>query len=348
MAFADPGKLKRLEQFRLEQGVPGISLAVVRNGKPELVTTVGHPDLQGEHPLALDALFPIYSVTKTLIAAALMLLMRDHPLQLDDAVAVHLPDLHLPETITIRHLLNHTGGLPDYGSLKAYQEALRAHPPEPWTEKEYLTLISSMGLQQEAGDTFLYSNVGYLVLKLLVEKLSGKRLAETLKQLLFDPMGLQNTRVAENLQDMADLTPGFSRFWSPELQDVREFYHPGWVAHGVVLSTASELAALVDTLFTSRVLLPRELGEMMQAVVVADHHPIFTVPGYGLGLMIDALRHEFIGHGGGGPGYSIGALHCPDRFGESFTCVVMVNQEGGWGLELAHQVILEYSVHSSQ
>ncbi|GGJ53577.1 serine hydrolase domain-containing protein [Deinococcus roseus] len=330
--------LRLLEDFRNREGLPGVSIAVLRNGVPEVVAAVGTAGRAGSQPLTPDAVFPIYSVTKTLIAVAVLLLRREHAFELEDPIQQHLPGLPFSEPLTLRQLLTHTSGLPDYGPTQAYKAALQKHPAQPWTAEAYLDVATQQGLQPQG--QFSYSNIGYLLLKMLLKHLTGETLKDLLHRLLFAPLKLQHTRVIETQADLLHLTPGFSKVWGQEWQDVRSMYHPGWVAHGLVASTASELALLLDSLFTPGILKPQEMGELMEGVVVADHHPIFTVPGYGLGLMLDALNHEFMGHGGGGPGYSIGALHCPDRYGDSITCVAMVNQDGGWGLDLAHQGIL--------
>jgi D-alanyl-D-alanine carboxypeptidase len=165
----------------------------------------------------------------------------------------------------------------------------------------------------------------------LIEQTAGLSLRAALQSSLFAPMGLRRTFVVETLEDASVLTPGYSEFFSTdgEPADIHTLYHPGWVSHGVVIATAGELARLFDALFAG-VLLPEELLAAMLAPTLVPHpHDWFRQPAYGLGLMLDAQSHYGVsaGHGGGGPGYSAGALHCTDVGGHGVTAVALVNQD---------------------
>ncbi|WP_051964161.1 serine hydrolase domain-containing protein [Deinococcus misasensis] len=327
-----------LHSFLQEHQIPGATAALLRNGELEFMGAAGCEDLQGQSPLDPQAIFPIFSVTKTLIAALVLKLARAGTFTLDDAMQMHFPELEPLPAFTFRQVLMHTSGLVDYGALAGYHAALRTQPLKPWSDAEHLQLALSRRLLFEPGTGFAYSNIGYMLLKQWIESQARETFASACKTHLFDPLGLKSTFVLESLEDMQTLTPGFSDLWNGEMQDLRSSYPPQWVAHGLVASSARELALLIDALFTAQLLTPLELGAMQNGFVVAEHHPIFEVPAYGLGLMLDGLRHAVMGHGGGGPGYSIGALHWPDQHGDSLTCVTMLNRDGDWGLELSHQL----------
>lgn len=327
-----------LKNFLQEHQIPGATAAILRNGESEFVGAIGCDDPQSQSRLKPEATFPIFSVTKTLIAALVLKLARTGTFTLDDAMHTHFPELEPLPSFTFRQVLMHTSGLVDYGALAGYHADLRTQPLEPWSDAEHLQVALSRGLLFEPGTGFAYSNIGYMLLRRWIERQTQETFASACKIHLFEPLGLNSTFVLESLEDMQTLTPGFSDLWNGQLQDVRPTYPPQWVAHGLVASTARELAFLMDALFTTRLLTPLELGAMQNGFVVAEYHPIFEVPAYGLGLMLDGLRHTVMGHGGGGPGYSIGALHWPDQHGDSLTCVTMLNRDGDWGLELAHQL----------
>lgn len=279
-------------------------------------------------------LFPVYSVTKPLIAAAVMSLVEEGRVALDEPVRV--PQRSLDPGVTVRRLLNHTAGLPDYGPMPEYAADLRAHPTRPWAREDFLDRTVGRGLLFEPGTSWAYSNVGYLVLALLLEREHAVPLADVLRSRLFEPLGLTATRVAVDLDDMAALPPARSGAFDG---DVPSHYHPGWVAHGLVLSTAAELAVLVDALFSGRLVDPETVAAMTEPVVLPFEHPMFARPGYGLGLMVDAGADGLVaGHGGGGPGYSAGALHVVTRDGRVATAVALANTETddvGLGLALA-------------
>lgn len=327
-------------------GAPGAAVALLTGEGQLLHAHAGHADPRGESPLRAGARFPVYSVTKPLIAAALLTLAAEDQLTLDAPVETYLPHPVLPGPVTVRQLLSHTGGLPDYGNLPAYQGDLRAQPTRPWSTPEFLARTLEGGLRFAPGTGFAYSNIGYLILRLLIERLTGQTLRRALHARLFAPLGLTNTGVAENLEDTAALTPGFSSFWSDgELQDVRPLYHPGWVAHGLVTSSAVDLARLSHAVFTGRFFGTSLLREMLTPVVVGGQHPVFHLPAYGLGVMIDgAAPGGVAGHGGGGPGYSAGAVHLRGLAGPPVTAVALVNRDlDDAGLRLAHELAVSWA-----
>jgi D-alanyl-D-alanine carboxypeptidase len=153
-------------------------------------------------------------------------------------------------------------------------------------------------------------------------------------------LGLRRTFIAESIDDLAVLAPGVSRAISSEgdPRDVRAHYHPGWVSHGVVASTASELVLFLDGLFSGELLSRHSLAEMMELILVPDPSPASSEkdlssrrgkPSYGLGLMGDPASPWglAVGHNGGGPGYSASAFHAFDLGGVS-VCAMGAIDEG--------------------
>ena len=315
--------------------VPGADIALLVDGKPHFQALI---ELDGAVPPAFARRSPVYSVTKTLIAAAMLTLVEEGRLHLDQLIGDLLPDV-LPQaalfqTVSLRQTLNHTGGFADYANLRAYQRDLRADPSRPWTTHLFLERGLSQGPLFEPGAGWAYSNVGYVLLRLILERVTGQTLRQTLHRRLFGPLGLAETAVLESLHDARTLAPGYSALWSnDEVRDVMPPYHPGWVAHGLVASTAPELALLIDAIFTGRFFGRALLSEMMTPVPVGGHHLIFPSPAYGLGVMMDgAAPSSVVGHGGEGPGFSAGALHFPTtafraRNGRRVTSVALVNRD---------------------
>jgi D-alanyl-D-alanine carboxypeptidase len=226
--------------------------------------------------------------------------------------------------------------------LPAYQQALKTDPARPWSSQTFLEHARPTELLFPPGHGWAYSNIGYLLLRLLAERLSGQPLKHFLRERLFSPAGLRATRVADDLADMQKLTPGYSAFWSEssELQNVVPVYHPGWVAHGLVVSTAPELALLTEAVFAGQCFNQRLLPELLASVEVDSKHPVFARPAYGLGVMRDgAEAGSLSGHGGGGPGFSAGALSLPGPDGGRVTAFSLVNQNSGdAGLILARDL----------
>ena len=329
-----------VQQVLTKTATPGASVALLLDGQPFFVSAVGFCDLEETTSLDPSARFYLYSITKSLIAAAILQLGEQGRLVLDDPVQRYLPQGTLETLVTLRQLLNHTGGLPDYGALPAYVADLKSDPTHPWTDDHFLRMTLAQGLLFPPGAGWAYSNIGYLLLRRVVETVWQSSLRAALHSLLFAPLGLQQTYVAQTLEDAEALTPGYSSYLgsADSLSDIRPVYHPGWVAHGVVVAPAREAAYLIDALFNGRLLSPASLAAMLAWVDVRVDHPLFRRPAYGLGVMIDPASRFglMVGHGGGGPGYSTGGLHLPNVHGRRITSIALVNRDqGDLGLEIA-------------
>jgi D-alanyl-D-alanine carboxypeptidase len=268
-------------------------------------------------------------------------------LALDAPIQAYLPQLALDTPVTIRRILNHSSGIADYGGLASYSQALKADPRRPWTREEFLAATLPGGLMFEPGQGWAYSNIGYLLLRMLIETVTGAPLREVFSTSLFMPLFRDKMSVAQSLDDATRLTPGYSAFFRPDasLEDIRLFYHPGWVSHGVVISSAGDLAAVTDAIFAGSLISPLSLAAMWQALPVpVKNHAYFQQPAYGLGLMVDLdSRYGVIGgHGGGGPGYSTGVIHIPEVRGRRITCAALANRDqGDIGLQIAFATAMQ-------
>jgi D-alanyl-D-alanine carboxypeptidase len=251
-------------------------------------------------------LFPLYSVTKTVIATQVLQLAAAGELRLDEPVARFEPALVGAGAITVDHLLTHTSGLPDYGSVPEYRRAAAEPGSSPWPDDAYLALAAEQGLAYPTGQGWGYSNIGYLVLRRVVSAVRAQPWERAVREQVLQPAGLAGTVVLRDRDDLDRLVP-------PGVPG----YHPGWVAHGLLASTAEEAARLVAACVADRtgVLLPpggprhgplRRLGLPGRGL-----HPD---PAYGRGLMgsagpvrLGAEVVEVQGHSGGGPGYTAAA-----------------------------------------
>jgi len=170
-----------------------------------------------------------------------------------------------------------------------------------------------------------------MLVKQILETATGVTYRVLISERIAQPFELRKTFVAESIEDLASLAPGTSSMLAKDgsPRDVRAHYHPGWVSHGVVASTASEIARFFDGLFRGRLLSPKSLDQMMELVPVpmasssnssANASPLRPgQPSYGLGLMGDPASPWglAVGHNGGGPCYSASAFHVFDLGGAS-------------------------------
>ncbi len=344
-------KLKQVVwQALAEFQVPGAAIAIRINNHPVLELGVGYQDQAHITPLPANASFYIYSITKILLAAATLHCVSEGRLALDVPIQNYLSDFSWSVPITLRQLLSHTSGLPDYGGVSAYGEAVKAKPHSPWSAATFLDLAQTQGSQFAPGTRWSYSNIGYLLIKCILEQVTHSSIQALLENLIFRPLSLQQTFVPTTLDDVNVLIPGFTAFFGHnQLQDMSHLYHPGWVSHGVVISTAPELAKIIDSLFNTRILNSSLIEQMRQPVHEVGQHPPFKKLGYGLGLFVDSASPygATFGHTGEGPGYSAAAFHFFDLAGAHTTIAALANQDQpNFGLKLVYklaQAIVEQS-----
>lgn len=299
-------KPSRLDELLSGHRASGIAAAVSVWTPASRITRWTTPDGGAPEPS-----FLAYSITKTFIACLVLQLVDTGRLNLDAPVNHAWQGWPLPDAVTTRRLLNHTAGLPDYGGLASYHAEVRQHPWQPWNVDQFIQVTLAQPWSVPEPARFGYSNPGYMVLRLMLDAVGRSPWQAQLSERVCQPLGLTRTTVAETLADLQPLAPGLSRLISDgdELQDVRGRYHPGWVSHGVVASTASDITTFMHALFTGRLLTPDSwaaLGDALPVGQVGQVGGRWHAPAYGLGLMIDPglPLGPVWGHNGGGPGYS--------------------------------------------
>jgi CubicO group peptidase (beta-lactamase class C family) len=257
--------------------------------------------LVGDAPVrvagAAFAVLPWWSFTKTVLAAAAMRLVEGGQLELD------APRPGKP--YTLRQLLTHRAGVPNYGGLDAYHEAV-ARGEDAWSRKRLLEAVHADRLDFAPGTAWAYSNVGYLFVRDAVEEAAGLPLGKALRELVLDPLGLGAVRLASERADFAGV------FW-PHLRT----YDPGWVYHGCLIGPPADAARLLHAILDGQLLSEASLAEMVGRFTrvggALAGRPV-TEQGYGMGLMIGRMGEagRVIGHNGAGPGAVNAVCHFPD------------------------------------
>lgn len=179
---------------RYDGPVPGAALLVLRDGKPLVARGYGQANLETREPVTAKTNFRLASLTKQFTAASVLLLVEDGRLALDDPLRKWLPTLP-PEAdaITLRHLLTHTSGLVDYEAVMDPADTRQV------VDADVLALLERQRrLDFAPGTKWSYSNSGYALLALVVERASGMRFAQFLRSRIFQPLGMANTLARED------------------------------------------------------------------------------------------------------------------------------------------------------
>jgi D-alanyl-D-alanine carboxypeptidase len=239
-----------------------------------------------------DTPVPWWSFTKTVLAAAALVLVDAGRLTLDTPLA--------RQRYTLRQLLQHRAGVPDYGPLAAYHDAV-ASGHSPWPASELIDRVYKHASGPEPGRNWMYSNVGYLFVRQLIEHADGKEIGDAVTRLVLMPLGIANAGLARTPDDLIGTR------WGNALR-----YHPGWVYHGLMIGSPAAAALLLDRLLRGDLLSPSSLRAMRESFRLGGPIPgrPWQAPGYGLGLMIETTTPpRFMGHTGGGPSSTSAVYH---------------------------------------
>ena len=177
---------------RYTENAPGCAIAVVRDGRVIDTFVRGMADAGAGRKIDVDSRFYLASVSKQFTAACVYILAREGDLSLDDDVRKYVPELpDYGDVITVRHLIHHRSGLRGYLELMALAGM---DLDAPHTTREALELVCrQQGLNFRPGSEFLYSNTGYLLLAVIVERVTGKSLRAFARDNLFGPLGMTDT-----------------------------------------------------------------------------------------------------------------------------------------------------------
>jgi CubicO group peptidase (beta-lactamase class C family) len=277
--------------------VPGVAIAVVKDGQVVKMQGYGFANRETREPVTTDTVFKIGSVSKQFIASAVMRLVRDRRLTLDDPVRPYFDDLPASwQPITVRQLLSHTAGLPRESPVF---DGMKRAP-----DIEIIRGAYRVPLLSPPGDKYAYSNVGYYVLSELIARVTREPWADYVTDAVFRPAGLAPvfTTGARNVRKRAR---GYS---GNDNSDIAA----EWIAlrpSGAFMTTISQLAKWEAVLRTDRVLTAAERQLMATGVTLNDG----TSAPYGFGWHVERFNGErYIWHGGGLPGFSSNFARFPD------------------------------------
>jgi len=310
-----------------KKNIPGIAIAIVRDGEPARVRGYGLANIELEVPVTPDTIFQSGSVGKQFTAAGILLLAEEGRLKLDDPLALHFPSA--PATwhrITIRHLLTHTSGLKEVGDDE-YEEL------RDYTEEEHLEITWKLPLEFAPGSQWSYCNTGYIILGILTSKLTDMHRSEFQKQRIFEPAGMTTARVISESDIVKNRADGYERNEEGELRN-QEWVPPNdnTTAGGSLYLTARDLVAWDAALRERRLLSEASYDAWWTPVSLGDG---ITYP-YGFGWSLSEQRgRRLIEHGGSWQGFRTAiARYVEDKL----TVVVLANAAGTPTEAIAHEI----------
>jgi CubicO group peptidase (beta-lactamase class C family) len=299
------------------QSIPGLSLLVARGGKIIRAQGFGLANVELQVPVKPETVFQSGSVGKQFTATAVMMLVEEGKVGLDDNLTKYFP--HAPNRwneVTVRELLSHTGGFGDYPKNFNFRK--------DWTEDELLKMVEGIPLEYAPGTKWEYSNLGYLTLGILIHRVTGEFYGDFLQQRIFQPLGMSSTRIISEADIVPNRAAGY-RLVKGELKNQK------WVApmvnitaDGSLYFSILDLAKWDAALYTENLLKRSSLDLMWTPVKLKNGQP--NKGNYGFGWFIDERNeHRCIHHDGSWQGFETAI----DRYvDDQLTVVALTNLAG--------------------
>lgn len=293
---------------------PGMAVAVEKDGHVLYAEGLGLADVENKVPVDADTVFPVGSITKSFTALAFHQLADQGRVSIDDTVSRWLPEYKGPgRDVALRHLLNHTSGIPNYTSLPDFPKDQQ----QPRSHEETLSYLTGKSLKFGPGVRFSYSNSNTFLIGMIVEKVSGRAYADYLGTHVFGPFGMARSFVADYRPIITNRARGYERAGDGWVN--ADQYDVGYpFAAGAVQSTVGDLLKYRRGVFEQS---PESLRRRLLA---QDRLADGTLNYYALGCLIvrEAEGHRKVSHSGNISGASAHYAWYPD---DRTTIVVLTN-----------------------
>jgi CubicO group peptidase (beta-lactamase class C family) len=313
------------------QHIPGLALLVSKGGKIVRAEGFGLANVELQAPVKPETIFQSGSVGKQFTAAAIMMLFDDGKLGLEDSLLKYFPEGPASwKNVTVRELLSHTAGFGDYPKNFNFRK--------DWTEPQLLKLVESIPLAYPPGTKWAYSNLGYLTLGILIHRVSGEFYGDFLQQRIFEPLGMQTTRIISEADIIPNRAAGY-RLVKGELKN-QEWVAPmvNTTADGSLYFSIVDLAKWDAALYARKLLKASSYDLMWTPVKLKNGQP--NKAGYGFGWFIEERnKHRCIHHDGSWQGFETAI----DRYvDDQLTVIALTNLAGAKPGEITQHVAEMY------
>ena len=284
---------------------PGAAVIVTENGKTVYAAGRGLADVERNISITPATRFRIGSITKQFTAAAILRLVEQGKVSLDDPLSKYLPTYPAPgASATVRQLLNHTSGVMPYTNIPGWMT--EAQTGRPYTTEQLIAVFKDLPAPSRPGEKYQYNNSGYVLLGAIIEKVSGKRWDKAVADLIA-PLKLATIRSGIGVDGTAGMALGYTDT-DGKVALAQNINMSVPHAAGALVGTVGDLATWGNALHNGKLLSATSYAGMTGSVTTADGK---TEP-YGYGLQTGDVRgHKEIGHGGGIFGFSTDSLYLP-------------------------------------
>ncbi len=316
-------------QEALDNGeVAGLSVAVWHDGQLRFAKGYGLADIENDLPATAETVYRIGSITKQFTAAAIMQLIEQGQIGLDNDIGEYVEFPTDGNRVTVHQLLNHTSGIKSYTGLG---EEWTSTIPLPATHESLLGLLSGKPFDFAPGDEWSYNNTGFYLLGVIIENVSGTSYSDYLDAQIFDPLGLDDTTYCDEKKLIARRAEGYENE-DGELvnDDPIDMTQP--FAAGALCSNVGDLLRWQRALEAGEVVSAESYDRMTTTAALNDGSDLDYGYGLGVGTLID---HRRIAHGGGINGFVTMASRYPD---DDLSVVVLTNTAGSTAAQLEERI----------
>ncbi|MFI9615927.1 serine hydrolase domain-containing protein [Streptomyces sp. NPDC052023] len=316
-----------VEKVMRDAGVPGVTVGLWTPGKGSHVRSFGVADKETGRRMTPDLYTRIGSETKTFTVTALLRLVDEGRIGLDDVIGQYVEGVPNGDRITLRQLAGMRSGLYNYSEDQDFFKALTSDPQRPFTPQELLDYSFRHPVLFQPGEKFFYSNTNLILLGLVVEKISGLPLQDYIRESVTGPAGMDRTLLATNAAFPEPHAQGYTNQTADGKVADSTDWNPSWGwAAGAMISTLEDLRVWAPTVATG--VLPD--GRTLVSPATQKQRletPPTGIPGAGYGLGIFDVQ-GWIGHNGSLPGYESLTIYLPQA---EATLVVVLNTDIGEG-----------------
>jgi D-alanyl-D-alanine carboxypeptidase len=350
--YTKADELEELLEQLTQQGVPGVAIAV-QSDEGLWSSAKGYAKIEDETPMQVCHLQYLQSISKTYMAVAILKLVEQEKINLDSPMTNYLPKKYnhyvkSGEKVTVRMLLNHTSGIPEYNFQPAYVSYFLQHPDHYFTTEDYLDYIKGKDLVFTPGSKHLYTNTNYEILALICDSLAGDH-ARFISETIFKPLGLTNT-FYRNEKDYLqyDLLPNsyWDRFSNGIVENVSLMQRTNvstLIGDDGIVTTPADAVKFLRGLADGKLLSANSMQQMLTWVSNKQGKPV-----YGLGLGYRKIEGVTgYGHSGGGIGAGCELYYFPQKNLCYFIAINLgtvtespLHAEIGHTLEKLHEVLL--------
>jgi CubicO group peptidase (beta-lactamase class C family) len=309
-----------IEAQRKAQKIPGVSVAICRDGKVVKAGGYGLANVELSVPVTAETIFQTGSVGKQFTSMGVMMLVEEGKIGLDDKLSKYIPESpDLWKDVTIRHLLTHTSGIADYGGEEETMGKGVINFRKDYTEEELIQAFAKMPADFAPGEKWSYSNTGYVLLGIVIHRVTGKFYGDFLQERIFVPLGMNSTRIISEADIVPHRSSGY-RLVKGELKN-QEWVSPtlNTTADGALYTNVLDLAKWDAALHTTKLLKQASFDAMWTPVKLNNGK---TYP-YGFGWSLEPKNgRRAVSHDGAWQGFTMSIVRYLD---DRLTVIVMTN-----------------------